>query len=172
MSINNKNKDSLLAGVESGDNSVDKSEKIVYIASDHAGFDMKEDLKGFLAKAGWSVEDFGPKTFDKDDDYPDFVVPMARKVATEGKLGIALCANGQGACIAANKVKGIRAATAMTPEMANTTRTDDDANILCIPADYLDSDNSKKIALEWLRSPFSGAERHKRRIKKVMDLEE
>lgn len=169
--MNNLDKKNDLTGIESGDNSVDKKEHSVYIASDHAGFEMKEDLKKFLSESGWQVEDFGPKIFDKDDDYPDFVVSMAHRVASEGKFGIVICANGQGACIATNKIKGIRAATAMTPDMARSTRADDDANILCLPAKFLDGADAREITTNWLEAPFSGAERHIRRIKKVMDLE-
>lgn len=145
--------------------------KKVLIASDHAGFDLKNQLSNFLIDKGWQIEDVGPKEYNQEDDYPDFATPLAQKVSIEGGKGIVLCANGQGVCIVANKIKGIRAVTATSIEMAKTTREDDDANVLCLPAKFLNNDEAKAIVKTWLETSFSGAERHKRRIKKVMDLE-
>lgn len=152
-------------------NYVENIDKRIFIASDHAGFNLKSIIKDHLSQLGFEIEDFGPQEYNQSDDYPDFVVPLAQKVASENHKGIVLCANGQGACIAANKIGGVRAATAMTPDMAASTRADDDANILCLPAKYLDESTAKSIIETWLDTPFSGAERHERRIKKVMELD-
>ena len=144
----------------------------IYLGSDHGGFSLKQKLAAFLQKEGFSVKDFGPFQLDPQDDYPDFVVPAAKAVAREkGSLGIVLCRNGQGVCIACNKVKGIRAVTGFSLKMVKSTKADDDANILCLPADYLSEKEAKEIVLSWIKEPFSGQERHLRRLRKVSRLE-
>ncbi|HLC96910.1 MAG TPA: RpiB/LacA/LacB family sugar-phosphate isomerase [Candidatus Nanoarchaeia archaeon] len=146
--------------------------KKVYIASDHGGFLIKKKLVSFLKQKGWAVEDLGPFTLQPDDDYPDYAIPMAKKVAGDkNSLGIVACRNGQGVCIASNKVKGIRAVTGFSRQQAETTRKDDNANILCLPADYLSEPEIKNIVSAWLGTDFSNAARHKRRLRKVSALE-
>lgn len=143
----------------------------IYIASDHAGFERKQMLKNYLVELGFEVKDLGPDTFDPQDDYPDFALPLAHQVANSpNDRGILLCGNGQGVCIAANKVQGIRAASAFSPEMAATTRADDNANILCLPGRFLDDETVKTIVKTWLETPFSGAKRHIRRLRKIEPL--
>lgn len=149
--------------------------KTIFLAADHGGFEYKEQLKAFLSQhfTQLTVEDLGAERLDPDDDYPDFGIKLGQHVAkTPDSLGIALCRNGQGICVAANKVKGIWAVTAFTEAMAGSTRTDDDANVLCLPADYLDLDRVKEIAKVWLMTSFSGHVRHKRRIEKVQSYEQ
>mgnify|MGYP001593086446 CR=1 FL=1 len=146
--------------------------KKVYIASDHGGFLIKSKVISFLKQKGYTVEDVGPSTLDPDDDYPDYAIPMAKKVAGDkNSLGIVACRNGQGVCIASNKVKGIRAVTGFSSQQAETTRKDDNANILCLPADYLSESEIKNIVSAWLGTDFSNAARHKRRLRKVSSLE-
>lgn len=146
--------------------------KKVYIASDHGGFSIKSKVISFLKQKGYTVEDVGPSTLDPDDDYPDYAIPMAKKVAGDkNSLGIVACRNGQGVCIASNKVKGIRAVTGFSSKQAETTRKDDNANILCLPADYLSESEIKNIVSVWLGTDFSNAARHKRRLRKVSSLE-
>jgi ribose 5-phosphate isomerase B len=145
--------------------------KEIALASDHGGFELKIKLGNFLSKNGYSIIDFGPTVLDAKDDYPDFVIPMAKYVAKKKSLGIAICRNGQGVCVAVNKVKGIRGVTGFSKKMVESTKKDDDANILCIPADYLSVKEVKEMVLLWLKTPFSNALRHKRRLRKVSMLE-
>lgn len=144
----------------------------IYLASDHGGFALKEKLKSWLDQAGLAYQDIGPHLHDPADDYPDFIIPMAEKVAATNSRGIIACRNGQGAAIAANKVKGARAVTAWNTEVARSTRLDDDANILSLPADYLSDDDVESIVITWLKTDFSHEARHARRLTKIKDYEE
>ncbi len=147
----------------------------VYLASDHGGFRYKKELFAYLLKKGYLVEDLGHNIFDRGDDYVDYVLPLGEKVASygpkEGARGIVLCRNGQGVCIAANKVPGIRCATGFSLKMIKSTREDDDSNVLAIPSDYVSLSLVKKMVLLWLETPFSGEQRHKRRLKKLGNYE-
>lgn len=140
---------------------------MIYIASDHGGFKLKQKLIPYLEKRGYKVKDMGPYEYKKDDDYPDYVLPLARKVAKTKSKGIVICRNGQGVCIAVNKIKGIRGVTGFSVKEARTTREDDNANVLSLPADYLSTMKAKKIARTWLETPFSNKARHKRRLAKI-----
>lgn len=143
----------------------------VFIASDHAGLERKNKIRNFLASKNYELEDLGPDQLDQQDDYPDYAFALAKKVVASKGRGVLVCGNGQGVCIAANKVKGIRAASAFDPEMAKTTRVDDDANILCLPGRFLDDDKIESIVETWLETDFSEEPRHLRRIKKISDYE-
>jgi len=144
----------------------------VYIASDHGGFSLKQELIPYLTSLGHDVVDVGPKEFDPNDDYPDYALPAAQKVAgDENSLGILICRNGDGINIAANKVDGIRAALSFKPDHAKSTRRDDNANVLTLPADYIDLSLAKDTAKTFLETSFSGKERHKRRINKITQAE-
>ncbi len=154
----------------------------VYLASDHGGFALKERIKGDLVSAGYDVDDLGPKEFDEEDDYPDFVIPLARRVVEEGRrgadeeinqkvLGVVICRSGGGDVIAANKVKGARAVLSFSPEHAVKTRTDDNANVLALAADFIDFEKAKSIVKAFLQTPFSFETRHLRRLKKIEDYE-
>ncbi|PIN87585.1 ribose-5-phosphate isomerase [Candidatus Woesearchaeota archaeon CG10_big_fil_rev_8_21_14_0_10_32_24] len=139
----------------------------VFIASDHGGFNLKKELIEYLIKKGHNVRDLGPFAYNKEDDYPDFAIPLAESAVKEKAKGIVICRNGQGICIAVNKVKGARGVTGFSMKEAKTTRLDDDANILSLPAEYLEKGMAKKIVDVWLNTKFSGKIRHKRRLNKV-----
>ena len=143
----------------------------VFVASDHGGFKRKQEVVSFLEKQGYTVEDLGPYTLDPQDDYPDYVIPLAREVAKSRAVGIVFCRNGQGVCIATNKVKGIRAVTGFSVKEARTTRQDDNANVLCIASDYVDLRKTKAIIATWLKTPFSKKTRHVRRLRKIAKVE-
>lgn len=143
----------------------------IFIAADHAGFARKEKLKDFLAKSGYEIEDLGANELNQDDDYPDYGLKLGEKVVDSQVLGILVCGNGQGVCIAANKVQGIRAVSAFTIEMAKTTRLDDDANVLCLPGRFLSDQEVEEIVATWLETEFSKADRHQRRIEKITNYE-
>lgn len=140
----------------------------IHLGADHAGFQLKEKLKKALAKK-YTVKDHGALHFDKDDDYPDYAAKVARAVQKNGK-GILICGSAEGICIAANKFKKIRAVPVWTLENARLSREHNDANILCLSGWQLPLKKAEKIVSLWLATPFSGAERHKRRIAKLEKL--
>ena len=146
-------------------------EQIIGLASDHAGFQMKQHVKHYLELHGMAYRDFG--TFTPDScDYPDFAAVAAKAVASgECEKGIVLCTTGIGVSIAANKVKGIRCALLSDVMSARLTREHNDTNMMAIGAGVV----GEKLALEildtWLETEFSGEPRHQRRIDKVMALE-
>jgi len=142
------------------------------IASDHAGFQLKEQLIVMLRQSAYEVIDFGDLKFNPDDDYPDFVVPLARAVASkEVDRGIAVCGSGVGACIAANKVAGARACMIHEEFSARQGVEDDDMNVLCLGSRVMTQAFAWKLVTIYLASKFSGAERHQRRLDKVTALE-
>ncbi len=146
--------------------------KHIYLGADHAGWKLKEATKKELTAQGFRVTDLGNVVYDEKDDYPDFGYAVARAVSRDPKTrGIVLCGNAQGICIVANKVKGIRAVTGFSTYAAKTSRTDDDANVLCLPGRVLSTAQAKKIIQVWLATPFSGAARHKRRLEKIRRME-
>ncbi len=146
--------------------------KTIYLGADHAGFDTKEEIKKILKEEGYEVVDMGNQNLVEDDDYPDFGHAVAKRVTADpDSLGIVSCGNAQGICIVANKVKGIRAAVGFSEYAAETSRSDDNANVLCLPGRVLNPKKAAKIVKKWLNTPFSKAERHVRRLKKVEEIE-
>jgi len=144
---------------------------MIYLAADHAGFERKEMIKKHLSSLGHEVKDFGAYELDEKDDYPDYAYPMAEAVAKDGKKGIVFCGNAEGVCIVANKVDGIRAALGYSSYAAKSSREDDDTNILCVPGRVMEDDEVIEMVNIWLTTPFFEADRHKRRIKKIEDIE-
>ena len=144
----------------------------VGIASDHGGFDLKEDLVGRLRAVGHDVVDFGALELNPDDDYPDFVTPLAQAV-TAGTVerGVAICGSGIGASICANKVPGIRAALIHDHFSANQGVEDDHMNILCIGGRTVGPSVAWDLVQAFLAAEFSDAPRHLRRLSKVALLE-
>lgn len=145
----------------------------IFIGADHNGFEMKAYLTEQLALAGYEVVDKGGTQLDPDDDFPLFAerVVLAMK-ADDNKdtRGILICGSGQGMCIAANRFKGIRAAVVWADREARAARNDDDTNVLCLPARSIDNKQALSITQTWLRTPFAGAPRFKRRIKQIDEL--
>ncbi len=143
------------------------------IAADHGGFTMKERLVAVLKGDGHEVTDFGAFDLDPADDYPDFVIPLARAVAT-GKVerGIALCSSGVGAAIAANKIRGVRASLVHDDYSAHQGVEDDDMNVICLGSLVIGFAQACELVRSFLAASFSGAERHRRRLAKVAALEE
>lgn len=144
---------------------------MIYLASDHGGFQIKQKIKNILTNRGVKSKDLGPFTLKTDDDYPDYILPMAELVTKENAEGIIACRNGQGAAIAANKVKGARAVVCWNGNCVESARNDDNANILSIPADYITDLELETLIDRWLETPFSNDARHIRRIGKVTDYE-
>ena len=144
----------------------------VYIGADHGGFKLKEEIKNWLKDWNFEFEDMGAKKFDSEDDYPDFAWPVAVAVGSHpGTFGILACRSGQGESIVANKAKGARAALAWNEHAAHAARNDDDANILCLPADYVTIDQAKAAVHVFLTTPFGTDERFHRRVDKVKKID-
>ncbi|HEY3600385.1 MAG TPA: RpiB/LacA/LacB family sugar-phosphate isomerase [Chthoniobacterales bacterium] len=142
------------------------------IAADHAGFALKEELAKALSKSGHEVVDFGPSSLNPEDDYPDYVAPLARSVASgEVERGIAICGSGVGASVTANKVKGVRAALVHDIFSAHQGVEDDDMNVICFGARVLGQALAWDLTEAFLAARFNNAERHQRRLKKVTALE-
>jgi len=142
------------------------------IAADHAGFGLKNELAKALSKSGHEIVDFGPSSLNPEDDYPDYVVPLARSVANGGvERGIAICGSGVGACVTANKVKGVRAALIHDVFSAHQGVEDDDMNVICFGARVLGQALAWDLTEAFLAARFNNAERHQRRLKKVTALE-
>ena len=145
---------------------------MIYIGADHAGFEFKEGVKKVLGELGEDHKDLGNAVLDPGDDYTDFAFAVAEAVVNDpGASGILVCGSAQGVCIAANKVKGIRASYATTPEEAVRTRDHNDANILCLSGWNQTPEGAKEIIAAFLKTPFSNAERHARRIAKISNYE-
>jgi ribose 5-phosphate isomerase B len=141
-------------------------------ATDHAGFALKDGLITHLRQDGHELVDFGAYSQNPDDDYPDFVIPLARAVASgEVKRGIAVCGSGVGAAVCANKIPGIRAGLIQDHYSAHQGVEHDDMNILCIGARVVGPAVALDLVDAFLTATFSGAERHVRRLRKVAALE-
>jgi len=137
------------------------------LASDHGGFEIKQILKKRLEVQKYEVVDYGNTRFDSKDDYPDFVLPLARGVAgKEVEKGIAICGSGVGASIAASKIAGARAALVHDHFSAHQGVEDDDMNILCLGGRIIGIEKAGKLAEVFLKADFSNEERHLRRLKK------
>jgi len=144
----------------------------VYIGSDHAGFYTKEKTKSYLMSRGFEVKDVGAFELNKEDDYPDFAFKLGEKVIRDkGAKGILICGSGEGMAIAANKVKGIRAAAVYDSYSAKMSRQDNDTNVLALNGRKFSFTKVKKIVDIWLFTEFSNLPRHKRRIKKIAQYE-
>lgn len=142
----------------------------ISLGADHAGYELKEAVKRHLAAVGVQVEDFGTAS-GESTDYPDYGVAAARAVASGAvDLGILVCGSGQGMCMVGNKVRGVRAALAWNPDVARLSREHNDANVLCLPARFVDEDLAVEIVDQWLAAAFEGG-RHVRRIEKMMSME-
>lgn len=158
----------------------------IALTTDHAGFQALQELKAFLQSLGHEVVDFGPQSFDAEDDYPDFMFPAARAVANgECERGIIMGGSGQGEAMAANRVKGVRCALFYGPviakvpidadgnmsddpyEIVKLSRQHNDANVLSLSGRFLTVEEMKAAVEIWLTTPFSNVERHSRRIQKL-----
>lgn len=138
----------------------------ILIASDHAGFELKEKLEAELESLGYEVEDLGTDD-ESSTDYADYAHPLADRVSRgEAKRGVLLCGTGLGMSYAANRHANVRAAVAWTPEIARLAREHNDANVLVLPARFLSEEAGREILKTWLETPFAGG-RHERRVAKI-----
>jgi ribose 5-phosphate isomerase B len=144
----------------------------IAIAADHGGFELKQYLLGMLQAEGYEVADFGDKQPKQDDDYPDFVVPLAKAIAAGTvQRGVAICGSGVGASVCANKIPGVRACLIHENFSAHQGVEDDDLNVICLGGLVLGHALAWELVETFLAARFSGEERHRRRLAKVADLE-
>jgi ribose 5-phosphate isomerase B len=144
----------------------------VYLGSDHAGFELKQHLVEYLTKQGYECVDVGPHVYDPEDDYPSFCLHTgASVVADPGSLGIVIGGSGNGEQIAANKIAGVRSALVWRVEIAQLARQHNDANVLSLGAREHTVEEATTFAEAFLTTPFSGNERHARRIAEVAEFE-
>jgi ribose 5-phosphate isomerase B len=142
------------------------------IAADHGGYALKKVLHSFLVASGYEIVDFGAYEQNDQDDYPDFVIPLAKAVAAkEVDRGIAVCGSGVGASVVANKVSGVRAALINDHFSAHQGVEDDNLNLLCLGGRVTGNMAAEEYVQAFLNAKFSGAERHMRRLQKVHALE-
>jgi len=161
----------------------------IAVTTDHAGFEALGELKAYLQSLGHEYVDYGPKSLDTNDDYPDFMFPAAKAVANgECEVGVILGGSGQGEAMAANRVKGVRCALFYGPvvakvaidaegnlsndpyEILKLSRKHNHANVLSLSSRFLGLDEMKKAIETWLATPYDGAERHDRRVRKLDEL--
>jgi ribose 5-phosphate isomerase B len=141
--------------------------ELIPIASDHAGFEMKERLVRELKKLGYEPQDLGSRDATTPDDYPDYAHQVAREVANgDAERGILLCGSGIGMDIVANRYRGVRAALAWKPEIGAMSRRHNDANVLVLPSRFMSIEEGVATMKEWLDAKFEGG-RHERRVKKI-----
>jgi ribose 5-phosphate isomerase B len=142
------------------------------LAADHGGFELKEILLPYLKSLGHEIKDFGAFDLNNLDDYPDFVIPLAKAVVNkEVERGIAVCGSGVGACVAVNKIPGVRAALINDPFSAHQGVEDDDLNIMCLGGRITGFMVAREYVKTFLDARFTNAERHLRRLQKVTELE-
>lgn len=147
----------------------------IYISTDHAGFKLKQTLVSYLKDLEYDVEDFGAHQYDENDDYPDFIAPVARAISDDSNqksMGIILGGSGQGEAIVANRFPRVRAVVCYGPpfEIVRLSREHNDANILSLGARFITEDEAKEAVVLWLETSFSGGHRHALRIKKINKL--
>ncbi|MGH7241577.1 MAG: RpiB/LacA/LacB family sugar-phosphate isomerase [Candidatus Saccharimonadales bacterium] len=145
----------------------------IYIGADHNGFEFRQQVADFLTRSGYEVVDEGDTKLDPQDDYPQFAGRTVNALLADGdpeSRAVLICGSGQGMCIAANRFKGIRACLCLDAHEARVARNDDDCNVLCLPARMMSAQEAEPIISAWLRTPFAGADRFKRRIKELDEL--
>jgi ribose 5-phosphate isomerase B len=148
----------------------------IILASDHAGFALKEAVKTFLHEKGYAIDDMGAHTLDPEDDYPPYMAKAAMKVAQDMKgysRAIIFGGSGEGEAIVANRFPGVRATAwyGGSHDILKFARTDNDSNILSIGARFVSEEEAKEAVIQWLETPFSNEERHKRRIGEIDNIE-
>ncbi len=144
----------------------------VYLGTDHAGFELKEYVKSYLQKEGYDVTDCGALEFNKTDDYPDFIGKVGEAVSKDpSSRSIVFGKSGAGECIVANKYKGVRAFLGINRENVELARQHNDANVLSLGSAFVNNEEACFLAKLFLETPFSEEERHKRRIGKIITIE-
>ncbi|MBU6142281.1 RpiB/LacA/LacB family sugar-phosphate isomerase [Patescibacteria group bacterium] len=146
---------------------------LIYIGADHRGFNLKESVKDYLKSSGYEVIDVGSPQLVEGDDYPDVAALAARKVSMDpsGCRAVLVCGSGVGVDIVANKFPHVRSVLGFNADQVMASRNDDDTNVLCLAADYIEDEDAKRLVAAWMPASFSGEDRHRRRLKKIDDIE-
>jgi len=144
---------------------------MIYLGADHRGFRLKEKIQGWLDEWGYSWEDLGNKKYLEDDDYPDWATKVGEMVVKEKTKGVLICGSGIGMCMAANKVKGVRAGLCTEEKQCRMAVEDTNINVLCLSAEMVNEEKNKEILKVFLETVFSPTERHMRRINKIKKYE-
>lgn len=145
---------------------------MIYLGADHRGLMLKEKIKEMLISQDLNVTDLGPDKIMPDDDFPIISIKLAENVVKKhGDVGILICGSGAGACVAANKVIGVRATLGFSTEQIKASKNDDNVNILCLSCNHLNEEANLEIAKEFVNSIFIAEERHIRRLKQISDYE-
>lgn len=156
----------------------------VWLGGDHGGYQLKEQIKTWLAAWGYDYQDLGPVKLDPEDDYPQFAAAVAEKIAAASvgfqadddalqtkQLGILVCRSGGGVTIVANKLPGVRAVAAASPKEASHAREHNNANVISLSGDWMDETTTQETVKTFLTTPFSPEPRHHRRVMMISDLE-
>jgi len=152
---------------------------MIYIGADHRGYKLKEALKIYLKELSYDFEDLGAKELNPNDDYPDYALAVAKKVADQpeagqpwaGNRGILICSSGVGVDIVANKMRGIRSALCFDAKQAKASRNDDNTNILSLASDFISEEKAKEVVKIWLETSYAKLEKYERRLIKIKNLE-
>jgi len=145
---------------------------MIYIGSDHRGFELKEKIKKYLESLDIAVNDLGAYEYKEEDDYNDYAEEVAKYVRLKiENLGILICGTGVGVNIVANKHKEIRSALCFNKEIAKLAREHESINIMCLPSDFINFDEAKEIVMTFIKTPFSLEEKHVKRVSRIMNLE-
>ncbi|HEY2004021.1 MAG TPA: RpiB/LacA/LacB family sugar-phosphate isomerase [Candidatus Saccharimonadia bacterium] len=144
----------------------------IFLGADHAGYELKNQLKEHLIHNGYEVEDVGAKTLDDDDDYPRYAYALAAKIlgADEDDRGVLICGSGQGMSMAANRVNGVRAALAWNADSAKAARADDNSNVLVLPARFVAEEAALDMVDAWLATEFKSDPKYLRRLDELEEL--
>lgn len=144
----------------------------ILVGADHGGFALKQELAAHLRERGHEVVDLGAHEYDGADDYPDFALAVARGVAAgDGDRGVIVCGSGVGACVAANKIKGVRAVLSHDTYSAHQGVEHDAVNVLCLGGRIIGGALAREVLDAFVSATFSGEDRHRRRLQKVLDAE-
>jgi len=143
----------------------------VFVGADHRGFELKNAVREHLQHGGFDIEDVGALTLDDDDDYPKYAYAVVTKVlGEEDAAGVLVCGSGQGMTIAANRVSGIRAGLAWDTRSAELAKSDDDCNVLVLPADFLETDAALAVVDAWAKAKFKSDRKYHRRLDEIEEL--
>ena len=143
----------------------------IFLGADHNGFKLKESIKKYLKNLGVNFRDLGNTVFDLRDDYPYFALKVGKQVVKTKSKGILICGSGQGVCLAANKIKGIRAALVFNKKQSQKVREELNSNILCLAGQEISFQKAKEIVKTWLKTKFSRRKRYLRRLKEIQQIE-
>lgn len=144
---------------------------MIYLATDHRGFQLKEKIKEWLKEWGYQYEDMGAFQYSKDDDYTEYAKLVAGKVSNSKNMGIVVCGSGVGVDVVANKFDGVRSGLALDDDQIKLAREHDNINVLALASEHMSEIDAKRVVEIFLKTPFSGKDRYERRLNQIEDIE-